>query len=140
MSATIRVVEPNEWFVVFHRRSNSSILSWLAFGEFKHVSAFGYCVGVKLWLVYDVQWVGTRTMLMDEQSILEWTRGCEILKIARTDTRMGLSGRLGLYCVSAIKHLIGLRCVAVTPGQLHRYILRNGGVCIGEQRSAARHA
>jgi hypothetical protein len=126
-------IEPGEWFVAFHRTSASQILSFLAFGDLKHVSAFGYCPGVKLWLVYDVQWSSTRVILMDKAAIMAWSRGCDVLKIARTGQRIGLSSRLGLYCVSAVKHLIGLKCVAITPGSLYRHILRNGGIVISEQ-------
>jgi hypothetical protein len=128
-------VEPSEWFVVFHRKSTNRVLSFLAFGEFKHVSAFGYYAGFKAWLIYDVQWRGTRLLMIPhsedgKQIIAGWTDDCEIVKIARGEKRSALSSRIGLYCVSAIKHLIGLRCVAVTPSDLYRHILRNGGMLI----------
>lgn len=123
-----RAIEPSQWFVVFHRTSASRVLSFLAFGELKHVSAFGYCPGVKLWLLYDVRWSGTHIMLMDTAAIVEWTRDCEVLKVERAEITMAMSARAGLYCVTAVKHLIGLRCVAATPGQLYRHILRNGGI------------
>lgn len=129
----LAAVEPSEWFVVFHRKSMNRLLSFLAFGEFKHVSAFGYCAGFKAWVVYDVRWSGTSICLMDQSAVIEFTQGCDILKIARTDVKMGPDSRLGLYCVTAIKHLIGLRCVAMTPDQLYRHILRNGGLPIREQ-------
>jgi hypothetical protein len=129
-------IEPNEWFVVFHTKSLSPVLSFLAFGERKHVSAFGYCPGLKVWLLYDVQWGGTRIMLLDKAAIMEWTRGCDVLKIARVNHRMGLSSRIGLYCVSAVKHLIGLVCVAVTPDQLYRHIIRHGGILISEPKQS----
>ena len=127
-------IEPSEWFIVFHRKSLNPILSFLAFGERKHVSAFGYCPGLKVWMVYDVQWAGTRIMLVDKGAIIEWTRGCDILKIKRVNHRMGLSSRFGLYCVNAIKHLIGLKCVAATPDQLYRHIIKHGGILISEQQ------
>jgi hypothetical protein len=124
------VIEPSEWFVVFHRKSVNRILSFLAFGEFKHVSAFGYCPGVKLWLLYEVKLSGTRVMLLDKSAVMAWTEGCDILKIAPTGKRMEFSSRLGFTCVNAVKHLLGLVCVAVTPDQLYRHILRNGGLPI----------
>jgi len=123
-------IEPSEWFVVFHRKSATRWLGIVTPGEFKHVSAFGYCPGVKLWLLYDVQWSATRVMLLDKHAIMRWTDGCDILKIARTKTRMELSSRLGFYCVNAVKHLLGLKCVAATPSALYRHILRNGGIPI----------
>jgi hypothetical protein len=130
-------VEPSEWFIVFHRKSLNAVLAFLAFGEFKHVSAFGYCPGVKLWLVYDVQWSGTRTILMDTDAITIWTRNCTILKIAHTGKRMGWSCRIGFYCVNAVKHLIGLRCGAVTPDQFYHKILQSGGIVISEYGQSA---
>jgi hypothetical protein len=130
-------IEPTEWFVVFHRKSYSSILSVLAFGEFKHVSAFAYIPGYKTWLIYDVQWDGTRIMLVDKAAIMVWTEGCDILKISRIGNSMKLANRVGLYCVTGIQHLIGLKCVAVTPGRLYRHILRSGGVSIVESKQPA---
>jgi hypothetical protein len=123
-------IEPTEWFIVFHRKSMNRWLSLLAFGEFKHVSAFAYCPGLKVWLIYDVQWSGTRHLLVDIDSIKAWVAGCEVVKIARGTAPMGMSARLGLYCVTAIKHLIRLRCVAPHPDGLYRHILRNGGTSI----------
>lgn len=123
-------IEPSEWFVVFHRKGVGRIISALAVGEFKHVSAFGYCAGYKAWLVYDVQWRGTRVFLADKATIMALTDGCNVLKVPRSDRRMGMSSRAGLYCVSAVKHLLGLRCVAATPSQLYRFLLSHGGVPI----------
>jgi hypothetical protein len=128
-------IEPSEWFIVFHRKSVNRILSFLAFGELKHVSAFGYCPGVKLWLLYDVRWSGTRVMLLDKAAIMAWTEGCDILKIERGNDRMGMTSRFALYCVPAIKHLLRLKCVAATPDGLYRHILRNGGIAIATQGS-----
>ena len=133
-------IEPSEWFVVFHRKSANRILSFLAFGEFKHVSIFGYCAGVKLWLLYDVHWNGTRLMLLDKQAVMEWSAGCDLVKIARFDQPMGMTSRAGLYCVSAIKHLLRLRCVAATPDQLYRHILQSGGILVREHRQQQRPA
>lgn len=133
---TVRISEPNVWFLVFHRKSTNRVLSFLAFGEFKHVAAFGYCPRVGMWLVYDVTWTGTRVVLMDKAAIIEWTRGCEILQVDKIGARMGWSSRIGFYCVGAVKHLLGLRCVAATPCQLYRHILRNGGVNIGSGQPA----
>lgn len=138
-------IEPTEWFVVFHRKSMNRFLSFLAFGEFKHVSAFGYCPGFKAWLVYDVQWSGTRIKLLPHNdfgkaAIALWTTDCTIVKLPRGNLIPNFSSRVGFYCVSAIKHLLGLRCVAATPGALYRHILRHGGSLLSEPaRPASDH-
>lgn len=133
-------IEPGQWFIVFHRTSRSRILSWLSFGELKHVSAFGYCPGLKVWMLYDVQWAGTRIMLVNKDAIMAWTQGCDVVKIDRVNHRMGLSSRFGFYCVNAVKHLLGLKCVAVTPNQLYRHVIRHGGILISEHRQQQRSA
>lgn len=130
-------VEPTEWFVVFRDRSASRLIGALTPGRRKHVSAFGYCPGVKLWLVYDVQLSGTRIMLMAQSEVLAWVGDAELVKIARLGQRMGLSSRLGFTCVTAVKHLLGLRCVAATPDALYRHILRNGGIALSDARHPA---
>lgn len=132
-------IEPEEWFVVFHRKAAGRLLSLITIGEFKHVSAFGYCAGFKAWLIYDVKWAGTTLSLVanndqGRQVIMAWTDDCAVVKIARSGVRMGAAARLGFTCVTAVKHLIGLRCVAARPDALYRHILRNGGVRIDGRR------
>lgn len=140
--ATPDAIEPTEWFVVFHRKAASRFFSLIAFGEFKHVSTFAYCPGFKVWLIYDVQWSGTRISLIadNEQGRLavgRWIDGCEVVKVTRNWKSTGLHSRLGLYCVSAVKHLIGLRCVAATPSALYRHILRSGGMPLATRPATA---
>jgi hypothetical protein len=129
-------IEPNTWFVVFSERWTNRWLAMITPGRFKHVAMFGYCPGVKLWLAYDVQWSGTRIALMDKAAIMQWTQGCAVVQIAAGGDRMAASSRLGLYCVNAVKHLLRLRCVAATPCQLYRHILRHGGRLISDLRPA----
>lgn len=137
--------EPAEWFVVFHRKSASRLFSALACGEFKHVSAFGYCAGFKAWIVYDVTWAGTFIRLVahnDEgkRTLGAWTDDCDLIRIPRSEAAPRIASRLGLYCVSAVKHLLGLRCVAATPSGLYRHLLRNGGVLIDGRTEPATRA
>jgi hypothetical protein len=129
-------VEPVEWFVVFRERSTVRWLSWLACGHFKHVSAFSYYPGFKVWVVYDVCVTGTSIIMLSHErakvAIAEYTEGCTVVKIPRNARPFGFSfsSRLFFYCVPAIKNIIGLRCVALRPDSLYRHILRNGGVIV----------
>jgi hypothetical protein len=125
-------IEPSEWFVVFNTKALNRWLALLTPGRFKHVAVFGYCPGIKLWLAYDVQWSGSRIVLMDKAAVMAWTAGCAVVLVAPTGEGMAASSRLGLYCVNAVKHLLRLKCVAATPCQLYRHILRNGGRLISD--------
>ena len=135
-------VEPNEWFVVFHPKGMSRWLAMLACGHFKHVSAFAYCPGFKAWLVYDAQWSGLRLMLFAhgpgaKTAIARHIDGCTVLKFTRTGTPMALSSRLGFTCVSAVKHLLGVRCGFWRPDALYAHLLRNGAIPLDERHAAS---
>jgi hypothetical protein len=124
--------EPAEWFVAFHRECDSKIISFLAFGEFKHVLAFGYCPGLKVWIVFDVTWQKTWVRLLSHEQgaleqIAEITRNCAVVKIAPQGRTPRLITRIGYFCVPAIISLLGLKCVAITPTSLYRYLRKNGG-------------
>ena len=131
-------VEPNIWYVVFTRKAANRFLSWLAMGKFKHVWAFAYCPGFKCWLTYDTELNGTRIRLLPHEAapnlLAFYTRDCVVVRIAKNFDPMPLSiaSHLAFYCVPAIKHLLGLSCVAWRPDGLYRHIMRCGGVRIDE--------
>lgn len=128
------VIAPDEWFVVFHEQAATRWLGLMTPGRYKHVSAFAYVPGVARWLLFDAHWGGIRIWLVDKGSIMEWSRGCAVVKIATCDGRMAWRQRLGFTCVTAVKHLIRLKggCVAATPSALYRDVIRNGGILISE--------
>ena len=39
----------------------------------------------------------------------------------------GTTRSIALYCVSAVKHLLGVKSWALTPFQLYRHLMANGG-------------
>ena len=130
-------IEPDYWNLVFH--PSESILPRLLLGRFQHVSAFTYIPGFAGWILYDVQWGGVRIAMFSKVAhLVAYTRGCTVVKFARRYDHMPLYTRLGFYCVPAIKHLIGLSCVAVSPDGLYRAVIANGGEVISEpERPAA---
>ena len=134
-----RAIEPHYWNVVFHP-SRSRIARFIL-GRFQHVSAMTYLPGFRAWLVYDVQWSGARLGVFSHgpalQVFIGLTSDCTLVKFDRQYGHLGLSSRLGFYCVPAIKHLLGLSCVAVTPDQLYRHLIKHGGTILNERIDAA---
>src|SRR5712675_159793 len=66
-------VEPTEWTVVFHTRASSWWFEFIAFGRFKHVSAFAYLPGLQGWVIHDWQYHGMRVAVLphsDEACLL----------------------------------------------------------------------
>src|SRR5215831_4734756 len=129
-------VEPDYWNVVFH--PSASRLARVFFGCFQHVSAFTYVPGFAGWILYDVQWGGVRIMvLLRVAALVEYTKGCTVIKFSRRHSHMPIASRVGFYCVPAIKHLLGLSCVAAFPDGLYRALIDNGGIIINESVNPA---
>jgi hypothetical protein len=129
-------IEPTEWFVVFHPTAMNRILGWLALGKYKHVSAFAYCPSYKAWLLYDAQWGGTRLIMFShataKTALVNYLRGCIVVKMQRGLQPMGWTGRIAFYCVPAIRHLLSVRCACLRPDALLHYLLKNGGLRVDE--------
>ena len=124
-------IEPDYWNVVFH--PSEGILPRLVLGRFQHVSAFTYIPGFSGWILYDVQWGGVRIAMLGKVAhLVAYTRGCTIVKFTRRYEHMPLYTRFAFYCVPAIKHLVGLSCVAVSPDGLYRALIDNGGIILNE--------
>lgn len=135
-------IQPDEWFLCFHTKAAGRFMSLLAMGKFKHVSAFGYYPRHRRWLIYSVNLTGVDLAMYNDSTdlayIVAYTRDAVCVRFAARSGRRKLHSRLGFYCVPAIKNLIGLSCLAVTPGGLYRAVIRNGGVlCDGWRQRAA---
>lgn len=129
-------VEPDLWNVVFHRRASNRFFAFIAFGKFKHVSAFAYVPGVRAWLVFDVQYRNIRTVILPDSVagnavLAALTVDSEIVQVRRRGGRHQILLRLLPWsCVPAICHLLGLPGGALRPDALYRYCLRIGGKVI----------
>lgn len=127
----LKATEPARWTIIFHREAESWIFAALAMGKFKHVSAFAWLPDTRVWLHYDLGFRRTRiTALPDTPAskahLAQLITGNAIITMpVRTDARPIF--RLGLFCTSAVKHLIGLRCGALRPDALFASCLRHGG-------------
>ncbi len=127
--------EPREWFVVFHRESMRRWVNILAWGRFKHVSAFGQVPYTKDWVFFDYLTARTRVLSVpDEKSMAFLAHYSKLGTIVRmpapiaADERVKL--KLGLWCVTAVAHLLGLSTCALRPDALFRHCLENGGVIV----------
>ena len=128
--------EPTYWNVVFH--PSETRLNRILLGRFQHCAAFTYVPGFRAWIVYDVQWSGMRLCWFAHcddtlAAFIHWTRDCTLVRFERQHRRMMVASRLGFYCVPAIKCLLGLSCVAVTPDGLYRHLINNGGMLFNER-------
>ena len=127
----LRAQEPTRWTIVFHRKAENWFFSLIAMGRFKHVSAFAWLPDVGVWLVYDLGFRRTRIAVMPDTAESKAHLARVITGNAIITMPVQLDAlpvmRLGLFCTSAVKHLIGLRSSALRPDALFASCLRHGG-------------
>lgn len=138
--------EPDAWFVIFNRETKSRWLRWLP-GKFKHVRAYGYMPGLKVWLFFDPASnaisLGAAAYGVEAQAIIDsWTGPPGASEILLVPPRRPAEGRFPMlgWCTTAVAHLLGLRLGAFpTPDRLWQRCLAAGGrpiECAGIPKAA----
>lgn len=130
-------IEARRWTVVFHRRAENWFFSLIALGHFKHVSAFAWLPEFGLWVFYDVGFRRTRIMHLADgvpahATIAALVDGNEVITIETRNDSLPLI-RLGMFCTTAVAHLVGIRSSALRPDAFYRVCqrsaLRNEAAC-----------
>lgn len=125
-----RTTEPAVWTLSFQRTTHLPWLNRLPM-RFRHVAACHYLAGLDAWLFYDVRMHYTRVVVLrGDAANAEWQEFARDAVLLTISTRrdQNPSGRVGFWCVPAIKHLIGLRSSALLPSGLLRDCLAAGGL------------
>jgi hypothetical protein len=123
--------EPSRWTVVFHRKAANRWFSLVAMGHFKHVSAFAWLPEMGVWLVYDVSFRRTKIVVLPDTPaskarLAALITGNAMITMPVREDAVPIM-RTGLFCTTAIKHLIGLRGGALRPDVLFRHCIAQGG-------------
>ncbi len=135
-------IEAKRWTVVFHRQAENRFFSAIAMGRFKHVSALAWIPELSQWWIYDVGFRRTRLRILEDGQIAQGVvagivRGNATVTIdVREDGLPWM--RLGLFCTTAVSHLLGLRCSALRPDALYRHLVAKGGVVRDDGSQEAR--
>lgn len=115
--------EPIRWTLCFDEVPRHW-LGRLVPGRFKHVRAFGFVPVQDIWIFYDVTLKGTVLRAARDHSatadrlLSAWAANSAMVSIKPLAQRERFPG--GFWCVTAIKHLIGLRSGALRPDVLFR--------------------
>lgn len=124
------LIEIASWNVVFLRAPRTSWWDWLTEERWRHVCAFGYSVEAGAWVIIDPADTSTRIVVTSEDGLDAWLdqRAGYITSILRMPVQenCGLVGRLGFWCVPAVKHLLGFRSGAFRPSALYRDLVNAG--------------
>jgi hypothetical protein len=124
-------IEATRWTIVFHRKSKHLFFRLIAMGHFKHVSALAWIPELGQWWVYDVGFRRTSLKVLEDGSgARDWiaaiVKGNATVTIDVMDELPWM--RLGMFCTTAVSHLIGLKCVALRPDALYRRLIAKGGI------------
>jgi hypothetical protein len=135
-------VEARRWSIVFHRDAENWFFAALACGTFKHVSAFAFVPGPDVWVYYDVGFRRTRLVVLPDNlqsklTLAAIVEGNAVVSMPRQDDNLPLM-RLGLFCTTAVKHLVGIRCSALRPDALFRHCMAHGGALSDDEPETAR--
>lgn len=108
---------PKSWYHVFTQPG------W------RHCFCFG-CTPDGIWIVYDPLSARAQIGATDGETMERFVRawkaqGTKFLRFAGNRTH--LFARLRpIYCVTCVKHVLGIRGFALTPRQLYRLLVRQG--------------
>jgi hypothetical protein len=119
----------DEWYVGFGEfEPPRSWFHWFTTPGWRHVFCFG--ASGSAWIVYDplskrAEMAAVTGEYLDH-CIAAWkAKGCKFLRVKTQ--RIHLFQRLvPLYCVTCVKHVLGVRGFAVTPRQLYQLLLSQG--------------
>jgi hypothetical protein len=124
-------VEPKEWLILFHRTSTPWV-SRICWGEFKHVSALAHVPSAGAWVSLSWELGRTRVSLIaDGEDFKVWfaaaSADADMLRMKAPPFDLGSwRPRIGLTCVSAVKHLLGISGGALRPSSLWRLLIAHG--------------
>lgn len=129
----LEVFAPAEWCVCFCKTEASHPFDWLMRPGFRHVFLLGHVKAIDLWLLYDVRQdvssVGVVSREMAGAMLeLALDEGAVLKFVPRAESAARLWWRFGFWCTRAVAHVLGVRCVAVSPLQLHDFLLRHGAI------------
>ena len=126
------MIEPN-WILVFSKKRGRWWVRLLACGRYHHVKAIAYLPAMRAWLFYDVKFNGTRLMLSREDDpgsrafLHDYLESCDLVAMPRLPIPKRFTPRAGFWCTIAMKHLVGIRAVALRPDRLWRDSVAAGG-------------
>lgn len=136
-------IEARRWTVIFHREAENWFFSAIALGRFKHVSALAWIPELGQWWVYDVGFRRTRLRVLEDgptaqATIAALVKGNATVTVDVREDELPWM-RLGLFCTTAVSHLLGVRCAALRPDALYRHLTAEGGVVRDDGAEEARH-
>lgn len=116
------------WNVIFLSNPREHWWDLFTGEDWRHCCAYGW--NADRWIVYDVADTRSRIHVMYDPEFDLWL--AEKLKTATAVVKFptqkggGIRARLGLWCVTSVKHLVGIGSSALRPKALFRDLVAQG--------------
>jgi hypothetical protein len=133
---------PTQWLLIFETKANRFVQRFCP-GRYKHVCAAGYVPSIDTWLIYSVEFDGTKIgAFRPGKDFQDWlavvVKGSGVLRVKAGDRAP--RPWFTFWCVPAVRHLVGIRGGALWPDQLWRYCVANGAEIVSDEHAPARYA
>lgn len=128
------------WYVGFNGDYNGREKRWwdiFTCNEFRHCMLLGYDPQLGVWLYYDPTMNGAAVEIFcqDDPSIdmiiQHFAVNGKWLKV-KPQKHLFVTGLWRLYCVTAVKHILGIKSSALTPKGLYRDLVKAGATPVFE--------
>lgn len=131
------------WNLLFLKGDRTSWWDFFTEPEWRHVCAYAYVPSMDCWVIYDVAQQGSFISVVDPDWFMRWCRIRHprvqaIVEMPILKDTPSPRARIGLWCVTAVKHLVGLPTGALRPKALYRDCLRHGGKDVLTERTDGR--
>ena len=128
------------WHVVFLSGPCRSWWDVLTREPYRHVCAYGYSPALDGFILVDPGRGHTRVTGMTAETLGLWLakndeRITEVLMV-KGGNETSLISRLGYWCTTSVKRLLGVRSSAFTPEGLRRDLLRNNAEVVRSRENA----
>lgn len=122
---------PRLWNVCFTGTERHRWFDRFLRSGFRHVYLVGYVPEFGVWLKYEVLFAYTTLAIVSGDHVAGLfaaaMRDGDVVAVApQFHVKHNPVVYLGFWCAPAVRHALGLRCVAITPQGLHRYLLKMG--------------
>lgn len=129
--APIGIALPAVWQVCFCSTERRFWWNRFLTRGFEHVYLLGYLPEYGAWMYFDPQADRLLLAIVSKEIagrlLTRAYQGGRILTYEpEDDTPQSVLDHFGTWCVPAVRHVLGVRCVAVTPKGLHDFLLENG--------------
>ena len=130
MIIQVRPQMARRWIVVFWEDAATPFWHWAIPGRFKHVGLLAWLPDAGAWVHVDLGWNAREIWVLPESRLSHDVMGKTFADATLVEIEAAEKpGRRPWFysCVGVVRHVLGLKCVCLTPDVLYRALIQQGG-------------